>query len=79
MPQAAGTAALKVGEVFTIQQRNAWPDAERWELINGTACCLSPASKVAHQNMAGRFLPIQENLPGSQAESRCLPGLVFEA
>jgi len=55
MSKVDGTAALKPGETFTIGQRNAWPDSERWELIDGIAYGMSPAPKVPHQQLTGRF------------------------
>jgi Uma2 family endonuclease len=33
----------------------AWPDDERWELIDGLACNMTPAPTPRHQKVAARF------------------------
>ena len=44
---------------FTWRDYQAWPDEERWEIIDGVAYAMSPAPSVAHQavsNMIARLL-----------------------
>jgi hypothetical protein len=50
-----GTAALKRGEKYTLDQWRAWPADERWELIGGVPYNMSPAPKVPHQVIAGEL------------------------
>jgi Uma2 family endonuclease len=52
MGKIEGTSALKEGDRFTLEQWRSWPEGERWELIGGVAYCMSPAPRVAHQNLA---------------------------
>ena len=40
---------------YTYKDYRGWPDDERWELIDGVAYNMSPAPRVAHQEIAGRF------------------------
>jgi len=47
-----GTAALKSGEKFTLDQWRAWPEGERWELIGGVPYNMSPAPRVPHQSVS---------------------------
>lgn len=50
-----GSAALRHGGRFTLDEWEAWPDGERWELIGGVAYDMSPAPRTSHQDVAGRL------------------------
>ncbi|OHD23001.1 MAG: hypothetical protein A2Y38_22005 [Spirochaetes bacterium GWB1_59_5] len=65
-----GSAALKEGEKFTLDQWRTWPEGERWELIGGVAYNMSPAPKVRHQSLAG-FL--YHDICTFLEEKSCLP------
>jgi Uma2 family endonuclease len=51
MESTDGTAALKPGEKYTLDQWRTWPEGERWELIGGVAYNMSPAPRVSHQSV----------------------------
>ncbi|HOX92338.1 MAG TPA: hypothetical protein PLC54_05415 [Spirochaetales bacterium] len=70
MPQTAGSSALKSGERFTVEQRNSWPENERWELIDGQAYGMSPVPRVPHQMLVGIFFQEAGRVSGRQT----LPG-----
>ena len=36
---------------YTYQDYLSWPDAERWEIINGEAWAMTPAPTIAHQRI----------------------------
>jgi Uma2 family endonuclease len=55
MNKTEGTAALKEGGTFTLEEWRTWPEGERWELIGGVAYNMSPAPRVRHQCLAGRL------------------------
>ncbi len=55
MESTDGTAALKPGEKYTLDQWRTWPEGERWELIGGVAYNMSPAPRVSHQDIAGEL------------------------
>ncbi len=38
---------------FTYRNYRTWPDSERWELIDGQAWAMSPASRRRHQEVSG--------------------------
>ncbi|MEW5789787.1 MAG: Uma2 family endonuclease [Pseudomonadota bacterium] len=40
---------------FTWQDYQAWPDEERWELIDGVAYAMSPAPSTRHQRVSGNL------------------------
>ena len=46
---------LKEKEKFTYQDYKAWPDEERWEIIDGFAYNMSPAPAINHQTIVGNF------------------------
>ena len=39
------------GKKVTYQDYLTWPDAERWEIINGEAWAMTPAPTIAHQRI----------------------------
>ena len=41
--------AIKKEELYTWADYQNWPDAERWEIINGEAYMMSPAPTTRHQ------------------------------
>ena len=55
MARTDGTRALKRDGRFTLADWRAWPEGERWELIDGVAYAMSPAPRVAHQAAAGEL------------------------
>jgi Uma2 family endonuclease len=56
MPKPAGSSALKDGGRFTLEQRLAWPEDERWELIGGVAYNMCESASTRHQRMAGMLI-----------------------
>lgn len=44
-----GTAAISPEERYTYKEYKAWPEGERWELIEGVAYAMSPAPTRLHQ------------------------------
>lgn len=46
---------LKEHERFTYADYLAWPDEERWELIEGVPYMMSPAPTRKHQELAGNL------------------------
>lgn len=50
---------------FTWDHYRAWPETERWELINGVAYAMAPAPSTIHQRVTGRFFSrIEQRLTG---------------
>jgi Uma2 family endonuclease len=49
-------AALEPG--FSWQDYQAWPDDERWELIDGEAYAMAPAPSIRHQQVAGNLFSL---------------------
>jgi Uma2 family endonuclease len=47
--------AKKSDHKFTYAEVLTWPDAERWELIDGGAYDMTPAPTTRHQRVVGRF------------------------
>lgn len=43
--------AVKKEEIYTYQDYLAWPDEERWEIIDGVAYDMSPAPRIRHQKI----------------------------
>jgi len=78
MPKTEGTSALKDDEKFTLEQRLAWPEDERWELIGGVAynMCASPTAR--HQRSAGKlYIDLCKFLDGKSCEAFHAPFDVF--
>lgn len=40
---------------YTVEDYLQWSDEERWELIDGVPYAMSPAPRVAHQNIVSNF------------------------
>ncbi|MEW6238810.1 MAG: Uma2 family endonuclease [Candidatus Omnitrophota bacterium] len=51
----------KLKEKFTYRDYCAWPDEERWELIDGFPYDMTPAPFINHQILVGNFLFIISN------------------
>jgi len=51
----------KKKEKFTYEDYCAWPDEERWELIDGKAYDMSPAPSFEHQTVVGNLFLILGN------------------
>jgi len=51
-----GLPIRKTEKRFSYADYKAWPDDERWELIDGVAYCMSPAPTSAHQALVTEFL-----------------------
>jgi Uma2 family endonuclease len=47
-----GSTAKKMGNGFTYQDYQKWPDDERWELISGEAFAMTPAPTTTHQRIS---------------------------
>ncbi len=45
--------AVKIGEKYSYGDYLKWPDGERWELIDGSPCGMSPAPTKTHQKCLG--------------------------
>ncbi|HOX92416.1 MAG TPA: Uma2 family endonuclease [Spirochaetales bacterium] len=73
-----GSSALKAGQTFTVADWKAWPEGERWELINGEAFCMSPAPTRIHQKIAGElFYLLKQFLQKKPCEVLIAPIDVF--
>jgi len=73
-----GTAALKPGERFTLEQWRNWPEGERWELIGGVAYSMCAAPKVPHQRLAGSmYVELYTFLKGKPCEALLSPVDVY--
>jgi Uma2 family endonuclease len=60
--------AKKTNKKFSYTDYMAWPDDERWELINGVAYDMTPAPSVTHQRIVGNlFFQVRQKL----AETPC--------
>lgn len=46
-----GDAAVNLSERYTYGDYKAWPDDQRWELIDGTAWAMSPGPNRRHQGL----------------------------
>ena len=49
-------ALHQLEERFTYGDYRIWPDAERWELIEGVAYDMSPAPSRSHQGLITEFI-----------------------
>jgi Uma2 family endonuclease len=47
--------AEKLGNGFTYNDYAGWPDDERWEIISGDACAMTPAPSIRHQEISGNL------------------------
>ncbi|TVR67635.1 MAG: Uma2 family endonuclease, partial [Spirochaetaceae bacterium] len=55
-----------------------WPEDERWELINGTACSMSPAPLREHQGLVGLvYRAFADKLTGQGCKTYMSPIDVF--
>ena len=78
MGKTEGTAALKQGERFTLDQWRSWPENERWELIDGIAYAMSPAPRIPHQYFAGEiFYALRRFLEGKPCQPFMAPADVY--
>ena len=46
---------LKPDDRFSYADYLTWDDGQRWELINGQACCMTPAPARLHQKWLGNL------------------------
>ena len=52
----------------------AWPDDERWEIINGVAYNITPAPSIRHQTVAGNFFSLlKQKLSGKTCKPFIAP------
>jgi Uma2 family endonuclease len=51
-----GLPAKKDDRLYQYRDYRAWPDDERWELIDGVAWNMSPAPSMAHQALSTEIL-----------------------
>ena len=63
----------KTEKKFTYADYAAWPDDERWELINGDAYNMTPAPTVTHQKIANNLNILLSTHPKKKAE--CFVGI----
>lgn len=57
-------------ERYTYADYLGWPEGERWELIEGAPCDMTPAPSVKHQRLALRLATLLET---KLAGSTCTP------
>lgn len=50
-----GKAAPSRDEVYTYRDYLGWDDGERWELIDGVPCNMTPAPSRRHQELTGEL------------------------
>ena len=68
----------KADHKFTYKDYCAWPDDERWELINGVAYDMSPAPSLDHQRVSRKIsMKINAFLDGKSCEAFIAPFDVF--
>ena len=59
---------------YTWQDYLAWPDEERWEVIDGEAYSMTPSPSYQHQKVAGAFHAIlREKLKGTRCVAAIAP------
>jgi len=64
-----GLSVKKHARLYTYKDYAAWPDEERWELIDGVAFNMSPAPSRFHQKISGTlFSKIHHCLEGKPCE-----------
>ncbi len=67
-------ALRKNNELFTYGDYMAWPDEERWELIDGVPYDMTPAPNRYHQDISGNlFTVIREFLKGKKCRVYAAP------
>jgi len=49
------TVAIRKDRRYVYKDYLAWPEDERWEIIDGTAYNMSPAPTERHQRMVGNI------------------------
>lgn len=60
------TVVKKRAEKCTYSDYLSWPDKERWEIVDGEAYNMTPASGVKHQNVVGTtFSLLKQKLKGT--------------
>jgi len=73
-----GTSPLKSDRPFTYKDYKAWPEGERWELINGEAYAMSPAPRRLHQSLlGGLFVQLDAYFSGKPCKPFIAPVDVF--
>jgi Uma2 family endonuclease len=61
-----GLPVRKLDRRYTYADYRAWPDDERWELIDGVAWNMSPAPSTRHQEILGElYLQVAPSLKGT--------------
>ena len=67
-------AEQKTGRKWTYADYLAWPDDERWEIIDGEAYNMSPAPSRLHQEISGKlFGSFYEYLKGKKCKLYAAP------
>lgn len=64
------SVAEKLRQSFTVADYLAWPEGERWELIEGVPYLMSPAPSIKHQSIVGRIF---SRLEQSLRDKPCKP------
>ena len=78
MGKTNGTSAINLDGGFTLDHWRAWPEDERWELIDGIPYAMSPAPRVSHQDFAGEiFYALRKYLQGKPCRAFVAPLDVF--
>ena len=60
------TVAVRKDRRYVYKDYLAWPEDERWEIIDGTAYNMSPAPTVRHQRMVGNIFYLLKALIDNQ-------------
>ena len=56
---------LSVNELYSYRDYVKWNDSQRWELIDGKACAMSPAPSLVHQRIVVKLThSLEEYLSG---------------
>lgn len=78
MGSIAGTSVRKPHTIFSLADWRAWPDNERWELIDGLAYNMSPAPRTVHQKAALHLASrLEQALEGKPCQPFIAPVDVF--
>ena len=65
---------LQTDQTYTVGDYLAWPDDERWELIDGLPFLMSPAPSPDHQRIVGElFRQIADHLRDGDSVCEVLP------
>lgn len=64
-----GSTAKRLKKKYTWEDYKAWPDEERWEIIDGEAYNMTPAPSITHQRISRNLITVfSAHLKGNVCE-----------